>query len=325
MVQPGFDWRNNARIQVAGTPAIWIDVSGQVNGPLNSRLAALGEAVKGVMTCGVLKDTVAKHWMTQAFPLALPDMGGAFVNVDPVGAEFSGLSVTSDKIEFGLRVRVKADVSTVPIASTTKPMPPLGQVPAAASGALALSVPLRAKYEPLEEALMHAVGGREFSTDTPAGKVSATIGGITIYPSNGKLAVGIAFSAKLPGRWLGARGIVYLVGTPTAANKGHTIEIHDLKFTRILDNELWTVLTELFENQIIGELNKNTTVDLTAPIAQAKKALQDALDRIRISSKIDIALTNVDMGIANIAPANGELVVTTQFRAAVDATLLANN
>jgi hypothetical protein len=172
---------------------------------------------------------------------------------------------------------------------------------------------------------MHAVGGREFSTDTPAGKVSATIGGITIYPSNGKLAVGIAFSAKLPGRWLGARGIVYLVGTPTAANKGHTIEIHDLKFTRILDNELWTVLTELFENQIIGELNKNTTVDLTAPIAQAKKALQDALDRIRISSKIDIALTNVDMGIANIAPANGELVVTTQFRAAVDATLLANN
>ena len=211
-------------------------------------------------------------------------------------------------------MKAKMDVATTATVAAPKALPPLETVPLA-PGKIALAVPLRVGYAALTEALNAAVKGKEFSVDTPAGKASATVKNLVVYPSKENLVCGIEFSAKLPGRFLDTNGTVYLLAQPFVEKNSQIIKLGNARFARILDNDVWSVLSAIFEGKIRSELTKAGTVDLAPTIAMGLTSLKAELDKLAIQSGVTVQLEGETAGIRQIVPAETDLVVEAVFEA----------
>ena len=97
-------------------------------------------------------------------------------------------------------------------------------------------------YEILTLQLRAVANGQTYSRDTPAGEIEVTINDVEIYPSGNRLVVGVNLKADFPSSALDTKGSVYLIGTPVV-ERGTTISLPDLAFTRVLDNDFWNAAT----------------------------------------------------------------------------------
>src|SRR5439155_1677926 len=77
---------------------------------------------------------------------------------------------------------------------------------------------------------------------------------VEIYPSGGRLAVGLGFAATTPEASMNATGWLYLVGRPVLDAATQTLRVADLSYTLKIDNKLWSVLTAAFSKQILAAI-----------------------------------------------------------------------
>lgn len=311
-VSTDFGWREKARIEIVS--GVWIPIADQVSGNLRDTLTTVTNSVRESISCDRIKAEVAKVWVPMSFPVAVPTAGNVYVNVDPTGIGLSGLGVMDNRVEFALQVRAKVDVALSSLPSAVKLLPALERMPLV-PGQITLLVPLRASYEPLVVGLSEAVKDKEFSSDTHAGKVSIKIESITVYPSKENLVVGVSFKADIPGRWLDTSGQVYLFGKPMVEPKGNLISLKNIQFARILDNDVWNRVSAVFETKIKKEIVRAATVDLSAPIAQAKTAITMEMEKLQPQSGVTIELNGQTLGIRQIVPAEKELFVEVSYQA----------
>jgi hypothetical protein len=72
--------------------------------------------------------------------------------------------------------------------------------------------------------------------------VSITPTDIEIFPASyDHLAIGVTFTAKLPGRLFDAKGTVWLTARSAVEKGGRSVRLEDIKVTRQIDNPLWSV------------------------------------------------------------------------------------
>lgn len=321
-VSTDFNWRDKARIEIIG--GVWIPIADQVSGSLRDALNKLTESIKSSISCERIRAEVSKVWNARSFFVSIPSSGNLHINVDPIDLGFSGLNVTDDRVEFVLRAKAKIEVATSPIADASKSLPPLERVPLD-QGQITLFVPLRASYEPLVVSLSSAVKDKEFSADTSIGKATVKVNDVTIYPSQERLVAGISFKADLPRTFLDTSGQVFLSGVPTVDSTGQVISVKNMQFTRILDNDLWNMLSAIFETQIKREIERAAVLDLSKSIEQSKAAISTELSKVQTQSGVNIELNNQNIGIRQIVPADKELFVEAYYEATAVATVASNH
>ncbi len=226
---PGFDWRENAHLEIMHN---WnIGVADMLTPKLTEQLNSMRDKLVANIDCNTARAEVAKLWAPRSIPVAIPNNGQVFVNVEPESIGFSGVQSTDTALDLALMISAKVSVDTSAETMAAKPLPALSRIPLAA-GKIVIAVPLRASYVSLNQAIANAVKGKVHSTATPAGPVQVTIRDVEVYPSNGRLAVSISFSAQLPGHWLDTNGTVYLAGKPETEGNAQIIAITDLQFGR---------------------------------------------------------------------------------------------
>lgn len=306
----GYDWQNRARIEIL--PSVNVDVANKVGPEIDKQLNKMRDEMVKAIDCAKVKDEVAKLWAPQAIPIAIPDNGTMYVNVEPVSIGFSGVESTATALEFAVMMAAKVAVATSALPTAVKSLPPLTRVPLAA-GKITFAVPLRASYERLNTAIAQAVKDKTFSADTPAGNVTVKVEEAEIYPSNDKVAVRVKFKAQTPGSWLDTNGSVYLAGKPVVENDGTVIALTDLQFARALDSAVWSALSVVFEQNIRGAIEKAARVDLGAPIAQGRAALQTQLTELGKASGVQVTLTDTNIAAGPITPTATELVAEVRF------------
>jgi hypothetical protein len=225
-------------------------------------------------------------WKTASIPLGpLPGAASgvsAYVNVTPVSARLSQLLVDEDRIRLIADVSAKVAVETRPIPVVALPLPPLGKA-VDQPGGLDLSIQALAPYGPMKAALATALVGETFENATPAGKATARVLDVALYPTGKGLTIGVQVAARLPGKVLDDTGWIYLTGRPTALADGRTLKIVDLKDSAVLHNTALKTVIILFNGQILAELNRHAQFDLTEVLEKGADQISEGLAKAKIN------------------------------------------
>lgn len=314
-VAPAYNWTKNPRVEVVSR--VNVDVSGQVNSVLNSKLPEIVQAIQQSINCEQFKAQLTAIYGKQTFPIEITPGQKMHVNVEPLDFAFSGLKVDTQVIRLATMLTAKVELSGTPSTPSTLPLPPLKTIGVEIPPRISIAVPLRAPFALLQTEAQKLAGGKTFKATTAGGEVMATLKNVEIYPTTGgRVAVGIDFEAKLPGKLLDTKGIVFVVGTLDA--DGPTgVRLKDPTFTRILDNDAWSLLSALFESQIRGELDKSLRYNFSGDVAKAKKALADKLAEPSVNQQFRAKVTDVDIALGRVGVSGTDLVAEGLFGANV--------
>ena len=314
-VRPSYTWTRNPKVEIVS--GVDVDVSGQVGGMLDGQLPQIVQIARDSLKCEQIKPQLASLYGARTFPIDLTAGRKAFVNLQPRDFAFSGLQVDERSVRLAALLTAQIDVGPTPIAQTPLPLPPLKTIPAVTAPRMNVALPIRMPLRVLEEEANRMMAGKTFDQASGAGQVKVTVKRVSIYPTpEAKVAIGIDFGAKLPGRLLDTKGSVFLVGTPVA-ERGTWVRLKDPSFTRILDNEAWNVLSALFASQIRGALDQQLRYDFAGDIRSAKKALADKLADPAAIANAQLAVTDVDMGLGRFGLEGSDLVAEGLFGANV--------
>lgn len=298
----GFDFGPLGHPQVCAGP-VNLGLADVLNGELDKHKGEIQAAVSSALPCDRIRAKIAEQW----HPISIKTDKNAqlFLNVVPTGAAFSGLIAEDQAVKLVVQVMAKTSVGPTGIATQSVPLPPLGHAAASRSGVV-LNVQVAAPYSLLKSELATNLKGKDFKQQTPAGDVKVHIDDVDIYPSQTSLAIGIKVKADLPGHWFDTSGWVYLSGRPVAVPANKSIEIQDIHFATVIDNDFWKIVEALFSQQILGVLRDHSKVDLGKPMDDAAGKIKDGIAQANVPGlKITagtpaMELTDISIGKDNL-------------------------
>jgi hypothetical protein len=315
-----FFWTDRAQFEIVdGT---WIDIDQPAGFELSRRIEQGIAALDGVVTCAMVRDAVAPEWRETALPL--PEAEGlAHLHIRPTGAGFSGIDYGAEAITAAIRIDAVTELRSgpAPAAAAPRDLPPLERI-APSADVVEINLPVRLGYDTLVAELNRQLAGRTFTGRTPAGEARVTVEEVTLYPSGDRLAAGLRFAAGHDSRALSASGWAYLAARPVLDADGRTIRLEDVALTRQVDNELWSLLSGIFNDQIAAQIARNAVFPLDAPIAAAEAQLAAALETLEAETGLRVRLADPDIALTALVPAAEALEAVARFRTRAEVTVL---
>jgi len=150
-----------------------------------------------------LHDKAAKAWEQAFQPIQISQDPPVWLQITPASAAFAGVHAGAKDLSGSLEFTGTAQtlVGQAPAPVTPTPLPPLGN-DVGEPGTFDVLLPVRVNYDALRDRIMQAV---------TASKAGAIVKEIQIYPSSGKLVIGVrvaksADSDPAAGEWLHLSG-----------------------------------------------------------------------------------------------------------------------
>jgi hypothetical protein len=317
-----FRWTDRAQLEIVdGT---WIDIDAPAGAELRRRIEQGVALFDESLTCDMVRGPVAAEWREIDTALPVPDAGEvAHLHFRPTGAGFSGIEYGTDSIAAALQIDGITEVRSGPPPGTSRrlDLPRLERIDGTANR-VDINLPVRLGYDALTAELNRQLAGRTFTGGTPAGEARVTVEEVTLYPSGDRLAAGLRFTADFDRRLLDASGWAYLAARPVLAEDGRAIRLEDVALTRQVDNELWTLLSGIFNDQIAEQLARTADFPLDDAIATAQEQLAVALQDLEATSGIRISLDNPEIALTALVPAAEALEAVARFRTRAELTVL---
>jgi hypothetical protein len=146
-----------------------------------------------------LHDKAAKAWEQAFQPVQISQDPPVWLQITPASAAFAGVHANAKNLSGSLELRGTAQtlVGQAPSAVTPTPLPPLGNE-ISEPGTFDILLPVRVNYDALRDKIMQVVA---------ASKAAPIVKEMQIYPSSGKLVIGIrvakpADTDPAAGEWL---------------------------------------------------------------------------------------------------------------------------
>jgi hypothetical protein len=270
-VRPAFDvtyhWTNQPVLNILG---IAIGVQNVSSNAIDKMIANTKATLPTSLNASLkLKEKAAAIWQSASQPFAIRVPG-----LDNSGARELWLSLAPDaiylptptmkggvlSIGFGLKADVGLKYGEKPAAQVATRLPQLTKSDPSAPG-IHVELPLFVGYEGIQSDWLPKLKGQELTFPTQAGEVRIKLRDSKIYPSGKGLAIGLDSLAQVPGRIFDTAGWVYLSGIPQISKTG-VLSIENLKFSRLLDNGLVSMVSTIGATLIEGQLSKLLTYDL---------------------------------------------------------------
>ncbi|SKB07947.1 protein of unknown function [Prosthecobacter debontii] len=313
-VSVSYQWIHDPKVEIVG--GIWINIKKHIEDPLDKAMQDVSAKVTALINQQDVRSKVAEAYVQKSYPVDLPTVGSAFVNVLPQGVEFSGVTFTSDALSVSVAVIAQVEVGTQPLPEQALPLPNLSPI-SAAPNQLDIKIPIHVPYATLQQALNAQLTNHSFHQSVKVGQgqqeAQITLKGFEVYPSGQHLVLGIEIEADLPSRWFDTRGFVYLTGTPVIQDG--VLHIQDLHYTQALDHELWTAAGILFQESIAQALRDNSTYDTRQELARVKEQIAEALKEKPLTQGLSLIIENPDIQIGRLATGEKEITLEALFQA----------
>jgi hypothetical protein len=166
-----------------------------------------------------LHDKAAKAWEQAFQPIQISQDPPVWLQITPASAAFAGVHANAKDLSGSLELAGTAQtvVGQVPSTVTPTPLPPLGN-DISQPGTFDILLPVRVNYDALRDKIMQVVA---------ASKAGPIVKQMQIYPSSGKLVIGVQFAR--PGDTDAAAGEwVYLSGALNVDAGQQSIRISNL-------------------------------------------------------------------------------------------------
>lgn len=313
-----YRWTSDPKVEIVS--GVKVTVKGEVEKAINDKLPELVATARDAIDCTRFKAEVAKVYGSRTFPVDIPNVGKVHINVTPTNIAFSGVSVTPSDVSAAVAMTAIVDVSGTPLTPALLLLPKLTTIKAEPP-VMSVAVTIRAPYTLLTTAVTAAVVGKTFEQETPAGKAKIKVNGVEVYPSNGKIVLGVDVDADMPSGVPDARGRIYLLATPKVEG-GTRISLPDISYTTALDSTFWAAASALFEGPIKKAIRDAAVYDLTNDAVKAREAIAKALADPALAPGLKVSVSNVDMKLGRLAVADKEFAAEGLFSAA--ATVVAS-
>jgi hypothetical protein len=213
----GFHWSEPPILHVLGRE---ISLARYVEPRIREQLAHVRARALASARALDLHGKAATAWQHAFEPIELADDPEVWLQVTPQSAAFAGVRANSKVLEGSLELSGNAEtfVGHAPPAVTPTPLAPLGK-DVAAPGTFDIILPVHIGYDTLRQKIMQVIAA--------APKGETTIRDVQIYPSNGKIIVGLR-AAKTADTDPNAGEWVYLSATPQVDADGQTLKLPDL-------------------------------------------------------------------------------------------------
>lgn len=210
----GFRWREPPTLQILG---FRINMSRYVEPKIRAQLSRVQrDAVSAIRALDV-RDKADRAWRKAFTPVQLVEQPPVWLQITPQSVAFSGVRAEGRVLEGSLEIfgTTQTTIGAESPANTPTPLPPLGD-DVAEPGRFDVIVPVGIDYSAIRQQMQQAVNSN-------AGQGGPGFSDVEIYPSAGKLVVGLRLAASgSDGQW------VYLTATPKADDSSQTVQFPDL-------------------------------------------------------------------------------------------------
>jgi len=187
---------------------------------LRAQLARVRARAEAAARALDLRGKAGAAWRRAFVPIKLSDTPSLWLQLMPQSAAFAGVRANKNVLWGALELRGAAAtfVGAAPAPVTPTPLPALGQA-VAAPGTFEIILPVHLGYDVLSRTLKEAAAG--------ALSGAVALRDVKVYPSNGKLIVGVKLAKKTEtapdaGTWL------YLSATPQVDSRTQSLRLPDL-------------------------------------------------------------------------------------------------
>jgi len=310
-----FRWTDKAQLELVD--GWWIDIDKPAGAELRRRIEAGIAALDDTVTCDMVRDAIAPEWREIDVALPVPDAGDdlAHLHVRPTGAGFSGIDYGTDRVAAAVQIDGVTELRSGPAPGTSRrlDLPRLERIDTTANR-VEINLPVRLGYDRLVTELNRQLAGKTFTGTVPSGDARVTVEEVTLYPSGDRLAAGLRFTADLDTRILDTSGWAYLAARPVLSKDGSTLRLKDVTLTRQLDNELWSLLSGIFKDQIAGQVTQSAVFPLDEAVEAARDHLATALHDLEDETGIRVSLDDPEIALTALVPAAEALEAVARFR-----------
>jgi hypothetical protein len=196
-----------------------------------------------------LQGKAAAAWQQAFQPIQLADEPQVWLQLTPQSAAFAGVRANSKVLSGSLELAGSAGtfIGQAPPAVTPTALPPLG-TDITAPGSFDIILPVRVGYDTLRDKVMQVIAA--------APKGEKTIREVQIYPSSGKLVVGLRV-AKASDTDASAGEWTWLSSTPSVDPEKQTVQLSDLAAEGVDANAIGAMLGD---DNLLGQLKQLTNV-----------------------------------------------------------------
>ena len=191
-----------------------------------------------------LHDKAAKAWEQVFQPIQISQDPPVWLQITPASAAFAGVRVNAKDLSGSLELTGTAQtlVGQAPSTVTPTPLPPLGNQ-VGEPGSFDILLPVHVNYDTLRDKIMQMVA---------ASKAGALVKEMQIYPSSGKLVIGVRV-AKPGDTDPGAGEWLYLSGALNADPGQQSVRISNLAGDSSLPDGSEAAQ---IQNEILGQLKE---------------------------------------------------------------------
>jgi hypothetical protein len=191
-----------------------------------------------------LHDKAAKAWEQVFQPIQISQDPPVWLQITPASAAFAGVRANAKDLSGSLELTGTAQtlVGQAPSTVTPTPLPPLGNE-VGEPGTFDILLPVRVNYDTLRDKIMQMVA---------ASKAGALVKEMQIYPSSGKLVIGVKV-AKPGDADSGAGEWLYLSGALNADPGQQSVRISNLAGDSSLPDGSEAAQ---IQNEILGQLKE---------------------------------------------------------------------
>jgi Domain of unknown function (DUF4403) len=214
-----------------------------------------------------LRDRAAKAWEQAFQPIQISGDPQLWLQMTPASAAFAGVRANAKDLSGSLELTgtVQTLVGQAPSAVTPTPLPPLGN-DVSEPGTFDILLPVRVNYDALRDKIMQVVA---------AGKAGAIIKEMQIYPSSGKLVIGVRAAKPTDidpaaGEWF------YLSGAFNVDPDQQSVRISDLAGDSSLSDGSEAAQVQ---NEVLGQLKQIPDVSYGVAYQNLLNAANERLNR----------------------------------------------
>lgn len=311
-----YTWRRGPRIEIVDN--VYINVRNEVDSKLRPEMNKAMDQIKQGMPCNEIEKALSNIWKNYSIPIPIPETGTTFyANFTPNEAGTSGLIVRNQDVRFIVGIRGISEISNESIDQTiNKPLPKRNNYDDQ-PGYINLYLPIRFNYGELQKALADEIVDKDFKFN---GKQEGTIriNEISLYPHGEHIVIGLKFKADPLGGWFPAKGEVFILGKPSINTEKKEIYLTDIKYARILDSKLWSLLSTIFQSTIKEEIGKFARIKYDKTVEDLKQSIRDSMTDIEKNTDLKLILNELSIEPEKIVPEQETLSALILIKANVE-------
>ncbi len=282
-----YEWYKRPKLKVAG-----ISVPAQFVGDIviDRSKEIITKSIDDQLKDGFdLRANMEAAWKQIHEPMEVSEEYKTWMLINPERIAMSSLENTGDKIEFTIAIDSKPSivVGREPKAARPKALPPF-QYASIADEDFQIFLQTDATYEQIETLALESLKGETFES----GKYSATIEDLQLYGQGNQLVI----NTKLSGSY---NGSIYMTGEPFYNKLRNKIDIRDLKYTLDTKSFLLKSAGWLLKSSMRKQIRENVNYILDYNLEEARKQIQQQLERYEIAPGIVMKGNLADLGVTD--------------------------